>query len=330
MVEDACRDNDEEDIAAGEEILFGLNFAAIGGGSCNFEDVSDSGHTSIVPAADSLLCSVVRGLCGYHEGENSIAVTEADFTKLFEWASHQGAALEGMECRTDSYGGRGLFATQKFQMDGVIAMLPRSLRWGQSHACQLLALPKSTPDLTALTLLILHLRRENHVYARCLPRQEHFTNAMLMSKDAEASWGRIGQSYVHAIRRVRSIAEGCQGYIRRVILEEDDDGALGAPFSPILLWAIAIVKSRTHAFGSKRGYWLTPVLDLVNHSQKPNAALIGGDQGQLLLQALRPIADGEEITIDYQVDDDSMLVANYGFSLIHITSTSSNPSTTCS
>eukprot|EP00550_Attheya_septentrionalis_P004255 CAMPEP_0198297882 /NCGR_PEP_ID=MMETSP1449-20131203/38704_1 /TAXON_ID=420275 /ORGANISM="Attheya septentrionalis, Strain CCMP2084" /LENGTH=88 /DNA_ID=CAMNT_0043998981 /DNA_START=39 /DNA_END=305 /DNA_ORIENTATION=+ len=78
-----------------------------------------------------------------------------------------------------------------------------------------------------------------------------------------------------------------------------------------------MVKSRSHAFGSKRGYWLTPVFDLSNHSPNPNAAMEGDDHGRLVLKALENIHEGEQITIDYQVDDDPLLVAIYGFSLIH-------------
>jgi len=82
-------------------------------------------------------------------------------------------------------------------------------------------------------------------------------------------------------------------------------------------WAISMVKSRSHAFGSKHGYWLTPVFDLLNHCPTPNAVIEGDDQGQLVLKAINEIDSKEEITIDYQIDNDSLLVANYGFSLAH-------------
>jgi len=36
-----------------------------------------------------------------------------------------------------------------------------------------------------------------------------------------------------------------------------------------------------------------------------------------VLKAINEIDSKEEITIDYQIDNDSLLVANYGFSLAH-------------
>ena len=245
--------------------------------------------------------------------------TEADFIELFEWASHKGASLEGIACRTDEYGGRGLFSTAAVPTGGILAMLPRSLRLGQSYACQTLkSLPVNTPDLTALTMLVLQFCKDKHVYAKCLPRQGQFTNALLMSKKEQSAWGKIDSRYSDAFKGVQSIAQGCEGYIRNVLMESDTTVEKSCPS---LSWAIAMVKSRSHAFGSKRGYWLTPVLDLVNHSPEPNAMLVGGDQGQLLLKAVAPIQEGEQIKIDYQIEDDAMLLATYGFSLCHETPT---------
>lgn len=324
-------DDDREDIAAGEEFLFGLNLDSIHAVAATDEDASDKASSAEPPLEplndDSEKNStILKELCLFQQdaNRNNSVATQDDFVELFGWASDHGAVLGGMTCQTDSYGGRGLFATRHLGVGEVIAMLPRSLRWGQSYACHQSSLPflsPSTPDLTALSLLVLQLCRDNHIYAKCLPRQSQFTNALLMSKEEETAWGQIDKQYSDAIQRVRSIGEGCQGYIRHVVLGEGPDTTTKdmTTFSPTVLWAIAIVKSRSHAFGSKRGYWLTPVLDLVNHSVTPNAVLVGGDEGQLLLQALVPIGKGEEVTIDYQVGDDSdaMLLATYGFSLVH-------------
>jgi len=326
MSEDERYDDDKADIVEGEEILFGLNFHSIRQGAIATEG-NDEPLPLVEPEEDELRTRIrirtqVDELCHYHEDTSSKPLaTQADFVHLFQWASQQGAVLDSILCQTDSFGGRGLFTTKDIQTGEVIAVLPRSLRWGQSHACRVLRLPKSTPDLTALTLLVLQLSRQDHVYAKCLPRREQFTNALLMSPEEQNAWKQIDESYYGAMQRVQSIAEGCQGYIRHVLLDNGHEGETldnhQSASGPTLLWAIAMVKSRSHAFGSKRGYWLTPVLDLLNHSPTPNAVLTGGDEGQLLLQALSPIPKEDEITIDYQVEDDAMMLANYGFSLVH-------------
>ena len=62
---------------------------------------------------------------------------------------------------------------------------------------------------------------------------------------------------------------------------------------------------------------LTPVFDFANHCPTPTCKLEGDAEGRLVLRAVRNIAIGEEVTIDYQVSDDAKLVATYGFSLIH-------------
>lgn len=312
--------NDDEDIAAGEALLFGL---ALRGGvldtKIEHEDSGPSeddslGRSDTQPSILTLSQTVpqmVRSLCSFQDNLGALAV-EGTFSELFEWATSEGASLGGLTCQKDSFGGRGLFATRDFLENETIAILPRSLRWGLTHACRILDwLPTSTPDLTALSLLVLKLCQDDHVYARCLPRREQFSNAMLFSLEDEELWSRRGDEYAVAIRRVQAIRDGCMGYIQGVLLNDNNTG-----FNLTLPWAIAMVKSRSHAFGSRGGYWLTPVLDLLNHSLSPSATLKGGTDGQLLLKARQTIQEGSEITIDYQVEDDAMLVATYGFSLL--------------
>lgn len=226
--------------------------------------------------------------------------------------------MNGISCQTDSYGGRGIFATRDLFPGEIIAILPRKLRWGQSHACKMMPLlPKSTPDLTALTLLVLHMCQQDHIYTRCLPHGIP-CNALLFSDVETAFWDQMDSTYSEAMRRNRSLGEGCQGYIRHNLIQEE----LPFPhtFSSTFSWAVAMVKSRSHAFGSSSGYWITPILDLLNHSPHPSATFSVGNEGQLLLQASIRIPKGTEVTMDYQVENDATLLASYGFSLVHTTS----------
>ena len=263
--------------------------------------------------------------------------------QLFHWVTEtKGAVLDGIRPGKDNFGGRGLFATRTVAVKGtVLAVLPRSLRIGQKMACQRFSgLPSNAPDLTATSLLVLSFLAEavNNpdssnkgwgLYALSMPMQSsEFQNAIFMSQNEEESWAQYDKSYQKEIQNVRALAECCVQYIQNVLLSEDSNDRNGninvndvskditVESSSAIYWAIAMVMSRTHGFGSHTGgRWLTPILDLANHSPNANCELEGDDQGRLLLRANRPIQGGEEITIDYQVYDDAKLVATYGFSL---------------
>lgn len=349
--EEATEEEEEELVAAGEELLFGLDFAALKASGIEVADegpdepavvkLDSSGSLEGIDQANHHRIhrhQILKELCFSFEDSLPKATPE-DFEELFRWATSEGAFLEGIACRRDAFGGRGLFATAPAAPTTPLAVLPRHLRWGQSfaargshhkHSSTLEGIiPPNTPDLTALTLLVLRLCQQGHIYARCLPRDNEFLNAMMLSVETIRAWENaldqwdkaVGPpltvdltQYLQSIRKVRSLAEGCRSYVKDVLvgetnMEEED-------FTPTFHWAMAMVKSRSHAFGSKRGYWLTPVLDLANHSPtNPNAVLVAGAEGELLLQATAPIARDEEILIDYQVYEDHMLLATYGFSL---------------
>ena len=330
----------EESITSqdGQELMFGLDFSSVEVSNIKDEETNRKtlAQSPNTPKYDP---SVVDRLLLYQD--NLPSATKSDFEALFLWATKQGAQLDGICCKQDRFGGRGLYSNQSVSAGGLLAILPRSLRIGQTEACHELGLPHDTPDLSALTMLVLWYCKQNHPYARCLPRGTEFSNGLLLSLEEEKSWTTL-PDYISAIRRVKSTGEGCRDYIFNCLSSSPPE----VDNLKTLYWAVSMVKSRSHAFGSKRGYWLTPVFDLVNHTPEPNAALEGDDQGRLVrackrffwsskhfkisathdfasmrslqvLKALKQIEEGDEVTIDYQVDDDSMLVANYGFSLKH-------------
>jgi len=294
------------------------------------------------------------------------AVEDSDYEKVFEWAKSRGAILDGIRCREDAYGGRGLFADASSFLGGdVVAVLPRALRIGQETACRQLRLPSTTPDLSALSLLVLDMvlstsslawkseddvdGNENFdVYAAILPKYGY--NALFMKDEEIKEWSNHGNQYEIDIRLVRKQADSCIRYIQDYLSMDPKRLEVGSYVSneccinedissnknngsskddillplqtmkaqlPTLRWAIQIVQSRTHGFGTGRSRWMTPIFDFANHSPNPNCKLEGDDSGGLIMRAVRPIKADEEITIDYQVPDDAKLVATYGFSILH-------------
>lgn len=243
---------------------------------------------------------------------------DKNYDSLFAWATAEGAQLDGIVCKDDAYGGRGLVSATSLREGDIAAFLPRALRIGQTVACQRLGLPNRTPDLSALSLFLLDLLLSDDEndkfrhYAACLPRSG--SNALFMNDKEIQHHSTFGEEYSKAIRAVCTQDVSCYEYIRDVLVSTE---SMHIRHSKGLKWAISMVQSRTHGFGTNCSRWLTPILDFANHSETPNCELAGDSEGGLLLRSLRCIPVGEAITIDYQVADDAKLVATYGFSLRH-------------
>ncbi len=265
---------------------------------------------------------------------------DSDFDSIFETYKAEGAFLDHMVCARDAHGGRGLFATCDIAAGEVVAILPRHLRIGQQQACSRLALPANTPDMTALSLFILtyltELSTESKkkssstvliptglvensnwsAYAKTLPRILEFKNAAVMSTtELSEAISTHGADYASAALSIRRIAGCCSDYITSQLSKSAEGETEPLHEDSALRWAIGMVLSRSHAFGSKNR-WLTPIFDLANH--RPEAlgggSLVPDDQGRLLFKAgNRAIACGEEITFDYQCRNDALKAAIYGF-----------------
>lgn len=265
-----------------------------------------------------------------------------NYEVLFRSATTLGAYIEKIACRPDEFGGMCLVSVipDKQTPGDVIAVLPRSLRIGQTTACQRLGLPKGTPDLSALSLFLVdliansipisntkHNNDSSNIsnkdiflshYVKCLPKSGG-PNALFMKEEEIQYWTNLGgMEYRNAISGVKNQAKSCIEYIQDCLTSSSYISKEPSSFeSDDICWAISIVQSRTHGFGQARSRWLTPIFDFANHSPNPNCKLEGDSQGQLVLRAIRTIFPGEEITIDYMVSNDAKLVATYGFSLKH-------------
>jgi hypothetical protein len=258
--------------------------------------------------------------------------TDNDFTALFAWATSRGALLDAVRHGRDAYGGHGLFTTRPVRKGDVVATLPRELRVGQRLACQTLPrLPPNTPHLSALSLLLLHFSRavetDWNIYIRTLPRRGQFHNAILVNDAEQTRSAPDKDAYAQACADTRRLARNCEAFIRDCLLDSVHDTSR-PPFtattvhesSPALEWAVAMVLSRSHGFGSTDGgRWMTPVLDLANHQtcKHGGGKLESDDQGRLIFRAGKDLACGDEVTLDYQLehDSDARILATYGFSL---------------
>ena len=206
---------------------------------------------------------------------------------MFEWATGLGAKLEKVEWGADEHGGSGLFVREDnvIRSGDVVLSLPRVLRVGKDRVvdgtggiARVRALTHDVPSLSALALLLLSLLPLNslpngnadcddgaeesgwRLYARLLPSLAQVGNAVAMGNSEVAAWTlAYGQDYGDAIASEQRRARCCVEYIKDVLGggHGGDDAALR--------WAIAMVVSRSHAFGSSTERWLTPVLDLANH-----------------------------------------------------------------
>jgi hypothetical protein len=317
-----------------EDFIFGIDFSNLNVDGVVFEDEDKSieaSHSNELRKTSSVtsFSITIQNLLQPTNDNNKTKDRCHDSTEgLFRWASNMGASLEKIECYKDTYGGRGLkISSQEDIVVGeVVAVLPRSLRIGQNVACDRIGLPKNTPDLTSLSILLLDLLRNDNDplchYAKSLPQECH--NAVFMTEQEQTYWSDKGEEYFRAIHKVREQAESCVQYINDCLMglsaAEDHSNSSSGVFpssKSAIYWAISMVQSRTHGFGSQRSRWLTPILDFCNHSSLPNCRLEGDSSGSLILRAVLPIKTGDEVTIDYQVSEDAKLVATYGFSLLY-------------
>lgn len=88
---------------------------------------------------------------------------------------------------------------------------------------------------------------------------------------------------------------------------------------PRFLWAVAAVRSRSHAPLEGQRIAVVPLVDLVAHRRRPNAKLSVRSaglfgRGQLLaVEATRPIRKGEVVSMDYSPDKlDGPVLLDYG------------------
>jgi len=321
-----------EDISICEELMFGVNFSKLDSSEISEEDGSriHEKKESLIPLsslpAPNVCYKRVKHLLEMSADKTDLFVdpSEPDDDRLFLWASKKGAQLSGIRCCKDEYGGNCIVASQDAKESTVIAVLPRSLRIGQHTACKKLGIPNHTPDLSALSLFLLDVllldsdtttSTENfYPYVACLPRI--CPNAILMSESEIKYWSKFGEEYATALAHVQSQGELCLRYISSCLTSKSNSFSTSHQYSA-LMWAISIILSRTHGFGSTKSRWLTPIFDYCNHSPVPNCVLEGDAFGGLVLKTTRYIAAGEELTIDYMVSEDAELVATYGFSLLH-------------
>lgn len=320
-------DSTGEDSTSDEEFVFGLDFSKIDVANVEFDNdtmpaaVITDPTSSTDSGSANRCCDLVEKRLVDLLSDDRDSIDGNDLSaELFEWALGLGANLDHLECRSDNFGGRGLYACsdRTIASGDVLATLPRSLRIGQNHARRKLGLAKDTADLSALSLMILDAMAKSEIYARCLPQQ--CPNAVFMSPQDQAYWTGCGEEYKKAISKIRDQAHACVQYIEDCVLKNCSDQSVPAVSirdDSAIWWAIAMVQSRTHGFGSNKSRWMTPIFDFCNHSATPNCRLEGDAEGNLMLKANHDIERGEEITIDYQVPDDSKLVATYGFSLKH-------------
>ena len=79
-------------------------------------------------------------------------------------------------------------------------------------------------------------------------------------------------------------------------------------------WALAAVSSRAYRTrGADAPPALLPLIDIANHSFEPNAKVVPGTQGAMLLKALAPIAPGEPLLVSYGNLQNDFLLMDYGF-----------------
>jgi len=177
--------------------------------------------------------------CNGADGETDDCTRQ--LKQLWNLAAKLGARLESISVTTDKHGGKCLVSLIDIPKGDIVAILPRRLRIGQTTSTKQLGLPSKTPDLTALSLLLLDLMYKLrtdprplsssaslssssssvsitdedkllYCYASCLPHKCH--NGLFMTPREQEYWSQFGPDDNHsAIGRFQDQGKACVNYI---------------------------------------------------------------------------------------------------------------------
>lgn len=176
--------------------------------------------------------------------------------------------------------------------------------------------PRAAAQLVPSTLLAVHTlflasdrSGDWHAFTDFLPRH---VDVPLHWQPEEVELLRGTDAY-HQVAKRRSFVS----FLHRHLFEatgaekETTPGIRLAQFA----WAQSVLLSRATS-GEDRPFTLLPVIDCLNHSFEPNARILFDDATQdFAVEALRAIAEGEEVVVSYGDLDSSTLLRQYGFLL---------------
>ena len=238
----------------------------------------------------------------------------------------------------DPQAGRGLIATGELEPDEALLFIPPrlQLRWWRGTEAEAavgaaweppseqLALqelvaaevPASMWDFRLTCLLLAAQRPEGALraawgaYVDALPSSPPelpllWTGGRL--DEAGKKYPRVAEEASKRVVVLRAIASGLE---RR---KADTERLFGGPVSSQDL-AEAYCYACSRAVRVEGGV-MAPILDLANHSARPNCALATGKGGVLALVAQRRVESGEPLSISYGPASDAQLLLDYGFTL---------------
>jgi hypothetical protein len=131
-------DEDEVTLQSGEELMFGLDFSKLGVSDIPDEEGEKRKRVAcaqeVSTAATYYDPSLVNELLQLQE--TLPVATQADFSQLFDWATKEGAQLDGIACQQDAYGERGVYSTGGHARFECLEFVGSMVLSGGAYLCQ--------------------------------------------------------------------------------------------------------------------------------------------------------------------------------------------------
>lgn len=227
--------------------------------------------------------------------------------------------MEGVSVQTFERGGRGLAANKEISAGDALIALPKHchLTYDNSSDPRLLHHIRKVPDelwgaKLALQLLNQRVRGDQSPFGRYIAALPRAIHGLPMFFD-----GNTVQSLEYP-----PVIEQVKKRCRWLIEFTASNSSLSDAFDGVdidanaLGWAFGVVTSRAfRTRGPHHPAAMLPLIDMANHSFKPNATVIplASKPSTLILRASEPISAGSEIVLSYGNLQNDFFLMDYGF-----------------
>lgn len=268
----------------------------------------------------------------------SAGLVSGEARALAEYAVKKG--IHAPKCRISAFpnAGYGIQAAEDVETGDTVLRVPPAL-WRPFSADQAVRIAQErAPDFVqrveALASTI--LEQDPRAAAQLVPSTLLAVHTLFLASDRSGDWHAFtdflprhvdvplhwqpeevellrGTDAHHQLAKRRSFV----GALHRHLFEDAGEEKGAAPGIKLaqFAWAQSVLLSRATS-GAERPMTLLPVIDCLNHSYEPNARILFDDDAkEFAVEALQPIAGGEEVVVSYGDLDSSTLLRQYGFLL---------------
>lgn len=261
-----------------------------------------------------------RGRC--HSAATSVASTTAH---LVNWIISANGQVNSVGVGALGHEGLGLVATQRHKKGASLVKLPAACQLQireDTHPALLDLIDKIPPEIwgarLAVNLLAERLAGQQSYFVPYISQLPIGFPGLPMFFNSQSI---AALQYVPAINQIKFRNKWMISYVGEHLAPNSGDAvAADHPLAfqtldaNVMGWAFAAVTSRAFRVRPGGSPAMMPLIDMCNHSSKPNAEVRAMSKGAVELYALRDLSAGESVTFNYGADlQNDMWLLDYGF-----------------